>query len=61
MGIENSQHLVYFIKKYYEVPKDWVGKLYCGITMDWYYKNGTVNMSTLGYIESSFTKIPPKK
>ena len=39
IGKENAEHLIKAIKKAgYEVSIDWEGSLYCGITLNWNYK-----------------------
>jgi hypothetical protein len=48
----------------YEVTEAWEGKLYCGITLKWDYKQGTVDLTMPGYIESvlhKFQHTPPNK
>jgi endonuclease I len=52
-GKENADHLLDALKESYEVTKDWAGKLYCGIPLDWYYKYKTVDLSMLGYIANA--------
>jgi hypothetical protein len=44
-------HLIESIKKMYTFTKDWMDALYCGIALDWDYKNRTVDMLMLGYIK----------
>jgi hypothetical protein len=44
-GKENANHLLNALKENYEVTEDWAGKLYCGISLDWDYKNKTVDLS----------------
>ena len=35
--------------EFYEVSKDWKGKKYCGITLDWDYDRRKVHLSMPGY------------
>jgi hypothetical protein len=42
---ENADHLINALKENYKVAEDWAGKLYCGISLDWNYKNKTVDLS----------------
>jgi hypothetical protein len=37
-------HLIESIKKMYTLTEDWTGALYCGIALDWDYKNRTVDI-----------------
>jgi hypothetical protein len=60
-GKENADHLLNALKKNYEVTKDWAGKLYCGISLDWDYKNKTVDLSMPGYIANALHKFQHKQ
>jgi hypothetical protein len=44
------------IKKNYNISSDWNGTAYCGLTLDWYYKNRTVDLSMPGYIKAALHK-----
>jgi hypothetical protein len=44
-------HLISSIKQMYKLTKDWMGNLYCGITLEWDYTNRTVNITIPGYIK----------
>ena len=35
---------------------DWDGKIYCGITLDWNYDKGYVDISMPGYIQRLLAK-----
>ena len=48
---EDVDHLITSIKTTYTLTKDWTGNLYCGIALEWDYKNGHVNISMPGYIK----------
>jgi hypothetical protein len=48
---EDVNHLVARIKSTYTLTKDWMGNLYCGITLDWDYNNRTVDILMPGYIK----------
>jgi hypothetical protein len=39
---EDADHLISSIKSTYRLTKDWMGNLYCGITLDWDYVNQTL-------------------
>ena len=45
VGEENLQHLIPSLKIYYEIDIDYTGRKCCGITLDWDYKNRTVDPS----------------
>jgi hypothetical protein len=44
------------IKKKYNISSDWNGGAYCGLTLDWYYRNRTVYLSIPGYIKAALHK-----
>jgi hypothetical protein len=44
------------IKKNYNISSDWNGTAYCGLTLDWDYKNRTVDLSMPGYIKAALHK-----
>ena len=44
------------IEEKYDFAKDWAGKLYCGISIKWYYARGVVDLSIPHYIQSAFHK-----
>jgi hypothetical protein len=48
---EDADHLIASIKSTYRLTKDWMGNLYCGITLDWDYVNQTVDIPMPGYIK----------
>ena len=48
---ENIDHLLIALRKYFEVSVDEEGSLYCGITLEWDYKNLTLDISMPGYVE----------
>ena len=41
----DALHLIEAVKSNYEVKVDWKGKLYCGLTLDWNYRQGYVDVS----------------
>jgi hypothetical protein len=43
-------------KKNYNISSDWNGSAYYGLTLDWDYKNRTVNLSMPGYIKAALHK-----
>jgi hypothetical protein len=52
-GKQDAQHLIATLKEQYEIMVDWDGKLFCGITLDWDYKNGTVDLSMPNYVHDA--------
>ena len=55
-GIQHARHLKQTLEQYYEVSVDWEGKLFCGVTLDWNYKKGHVDLSVPGYVQRKLTK-----
>jgi hypothetical protein len=53
VGREHAEHLMTCIKKKYNISSDWSGTAYCGLTLDWDYKNRTVDLSLPGYIKAA--------
>jgi hypothetical protein len=45
---EHAEHLMACIKKNYNISSDWNGTAYCGLILDWDYKNRTVDLSMPG-------------
>jgi hypothetical protein len=50
IGREHAEHLMECISS------DWNGSAYCGLTLDWNYKNRTVDLSMPGYIKTALHK-----
>jgi hypothetical protein len=44
-------HLIDSIKKMYTLTEDWTGALYCGVALNWDYKNSTVDILMPGYMK----------
>jgi hypothetical protein len=38
-GREHAEHLMACIKKNYNISSDWNGRAYCGLSLNWDYKN----------------------
>jgi hypothetical protein len=60
VGKEHVDHLLQALKQEYEVTEDWTGALYCGITLDWNCKEGTLDLSIPGYVDASLHKFQHK-
>jgi hypothetical protein len=56
VGREHAEHLMACIKKNYNISSDWNGTAYCGLTLEWEYKNRTVDLSMPGYIKAALHK-----
>jgi hypothetical protein len=64
VGREHVNHLIDSVEKHYASSKDWEGKLYCGIHIQWDYPNRTVDLSMPGYIAATLHKFqhqPPTR
>ena len=57
----DALHLITALKTHYELTIDWSGSLYCGLTLDWHYDKGYVDVSMPGYVHRALTKFnhPP--
>jgi hypothetical protein len=64
VGKQHVDHLNAAIEQHYEYTKDWRGQLYCGITINWNYDQGVVDLSMPGYIKATLHKFqhptPPR-
>jgi hypothetical protein len=56
IGRDNAEHLMASIKKNYNISSDWTGSAYCGLKLDWDYRNNTVDLSIPGYIKAALHK-----
>jgi hypothetical protein len=56
VGREHAEHLMECIKKNNNIYSDWKGSAYCGLTLEWDYKNRTVDLSMSGYIKAALHK-----
>jgi hypothetical protein len=53
---EQAEHLMVCIQKNYNISSNWNGRAYCGLTLDWDYKNLTVDLYIPGYIKATLHK-----
>ena len=60
-GIQHVKYLKTALEKYYKVAVNWEGKLWCGITLDWNYNMGHVDLSVPGYVHCKLTKYQHSK
>jgi hypothetical protein len=56
VGREHAEHLMECIKKNYNISSNWNDSAYCGLTLEWDYKNRTVDLSMPGYIKAALHK-----
>jgi hypothetical protein len=56
VGREHAEHLMTCIKKNYTISSDWNGTAYCGLMLDWDYKDRTVDLFMPGYIKAALHK-----
>jgi hypothetical protein len=56
VGREHAEHLMECINNNYNISSDWNGSAYCGLTLEWDYKNRTVDLYMPGYIKAALHK-----
>jgi hypothetical protein len=56
VGKQHAAHLRDALLCSYELTTDWEGKLYCGMTLKWDYKNRTCDISMPGYVANVLRK-----
>jgi hypothetical protein len=56
VGREHAEHLMECIKNNYNISSNWKGSPYCGLTLEWDYKNHTVDLSMPVYIKAALHK-----
>ena len=64
VGDENAQHLIDTLRLYYTVETDMTGGLYCGIKLEWNYKQRHVDISMPNYVRDKlheFDHKPPAR
>eukprot|EP00957_Ditylum_brightwellii_P081582 6206538-Ditylum_brightwellii.AAC.1 len=45
VGQEHAHHLLQMLQHWHKVAEDWSGRRYCGITIEWDYEHGHVDLS----------------
>lgn len=55
-SLDDVNHLISALKDRYTIVEDWTGSLYTGLTIDWDYGNGTVDISMPGYYEKALQR-----
>jgi hypothetical protein len=58
---QDALHLIHAIKSHYELTIDWAGTLYCGLTLDWHYDKGYVDVSMPDYVASALARFKHPK
>ena len=53
---ENINHLIAALKIFYQISIDWQGQHYCGLTLQWNYGAGYVDVSMPGYVHKALKK-----
>jgi hypothetical protein len=57
IGRKHLQHLYNALcNRTYEIVEDWLGNLYCGITLKWNYKKHHVDLTMPAYVKKQLTK-----
>ena len=54
---QDANHLLDVLKEHYTVSVDWAGKNYCGLTFNWEYEQGYVDVSMPGYVEKTLKRL----
>ena len=57
---EDANHLLQTIGDHYTYTTDWDGNNYCGLTFDWNYKAGYVDVSMPGYVQKALERLQHK-
>ncbi len=50
------QNLISALQQNYKISTDFEGKNYCGLTLDWFYDDGYVDISMPGYVTKALAK-----
>ena len=56
VGKQHAEHLLSVLKEFYDVEEDWNGEIYCGITLDWHYNKGYVDIPMPNYVHKQLIK-----
>jgi len=56
MEKKHAEHLIAALCDEYPITIDWEGGIYCGVTLEWDYKNRTVDLSMPSYIANALHK-----
>ena len=61
---DDAEHLLNALCDHYKISVDWEGRNYCGLTIDWHYDKGYVDINMPGYVKKAlhrFQHPAPKK
>ena len=51
-NICNAQHFINTLQRFYNLSIDWMGSHYCGLTLNWNYPAGFVDLTIPNYIRN---------
>ena len=60
-NVDDANHLINALEKYYEISIDWTGSQYIGLTLKWDYEHRKVHISMPGYIQKALEKFQHPK
>ena len=63
-SVADATHLINALQEKYNLSIDWEGRIFCGITLTWDYKNRTCDLNIPGYMMKALHKLghpKPKK
>ena len=55
-NVDDAHYLLNTLRKIYNISVDWSGKLYCGLKLQWNYKQRTLQMSMPSYVHNALHK-----
>ena len=53
VGKQHVMHLIQALKEHYKISQDWTGSKYCGLELDWDYKQREVHLLMPGYVANA--------
>ena len=53
VGKQHVMHLIQALKENYEISQYWTGSKYCGLELDWDYKQREVHLLMPGYVANA--------
>ena len=54
---DDAHHLLQALRKHYTISEDWTGSNYCGLTIDWEYDKGRVDISIPDYVPIALKRL----
>ena len=58
---KDVEHLINTLRKHYEISIDKTGQNYCGLTFEWHYNEGYVDVFIPNYVKNELDKYQHKK